>query len=110
MNEDNFPVDDRLAPIYGLAAGTVRTTVRIGAAILGVFLLLNLGAYLFDKPVLTDAVLDRLEVIDSVGPDGREEELVGLRLDVDVNAGWWATVRAGGRAVREDGNVKGADL
>lgn len=49
---------------------------------------------------------DQLVIVDSVGPAGREEELAGLRLDVDVKAGWWATVRTGEAILTDDSHVE----
>lgn len=51
---------------------------------------------------------DKLEIIDSVGPAGREEEIVGLRLDVDLNVGWWATAQEGEAILTEDAHIDSA--
>ena len=43
-----------------------------------------------------------IEVVDSVGPDGREDDLAGARLWLDVESGWWDVVRRGEPVVIDD--------
>ena len=43
-----------------------------------------------------------IEVVDSVGPDGREDDLVGARLWLDIESGWWDVVRRGEPVVIDD--------